>query len=174
MFFGIVQGMVYIDAVGIIDTTTDVAQCHDLTAQLVEQTGGDAPHVAKALYHNTTFIRIHLKIKHGIACHKLHAACGRLESTFAAADCQRLSSNYGWYRVPLVHRKGIHHPRHDLWVGIHIRGGYVAIGANQNRDLSGIATREAFELRTGQLVRIADDAALGSSKWDIDNSTFPG
>src|SRR6202011_767733 len=95
-------------------------------------------------------------------------------ATAGAANVDGLSRYYGSNRLAHVHRVCVHHPSHDLFVGIYIRGGDVFLRADEFNQFSGVAPCHALELAHRHLVRIANDTALGASKRDIDHSAFPG
>ena len=66
-----------------------------------------------------------------------------------------------------VHRVRVHHPGHDLAVGVHVGRGDVALRADDDADLAGVAARHALELLHRQLLRIAADAALGAAVGQV-------
>jgi hypothetical protein len=76
--------------------------------------------------------------------------------------------------MALVHRDGIHHPGHDLRVGIYIRRRDVLVGADQNADLSRVAPGQPLYFAQRQLRRIDGHAAFGAAVGDVDQSTLPG
>ena len=69
----------------------------------------------------------------------------------------------------LHHAERVEQPRHDPLVGVHVGCGDVAVGAQQRRDLEGVATGEAFELGRRQLTGVAAHAALAPAKGDVDD-----
>src|SRR5438105_4129022 len=62
---------------------------------------------------------------------KIASARG-LHATRRAADFERLACDRRGHRVPEVHRKGVHDPRHGLAVGVDVGGRDVAIAADQD------------------------------------------
>src|SRR5258708_28702590 len=145
MLLRIAQRPVYVDTVCVIDPTADITDSNDFAAKFVQQASRDAAHIAKTWNHHGTISGEHPQVKHRLACNKLYTSRGRLQPSFAAADSKRLAGNHSGYRIAHMHRKRVHDPAHDLRVGIHVWGRNIAIGANQNRDLRGIPSREAFE-----------------------------
>jgi hypothetical protein len=51
-----------------------------------------------------------------------------------------------------VHRVGVHHPRHDLIVGVDVGRGDVLLGADRVDDLGDVAAGQRFELARDILV----------------------
>ena len=67
---------------------------------------------------------------------RVDAAAGRgLVAALGAAEADRLAGDDARDRVPDVHRVGVHHPGHDLGVGVHVRRGDVALRADEHLDL---------------------------------------
>jgi hypothetical protein len=72
-----------------------------------------------------------------------------------------------------VHAVGVHHPRHDLIVRVHIRRGHVFLRPDGINDLGDVAASERFELAPRHPGRIADDAALAAAEGDVGHRTLP-
>src|SRR2546421_10428624 len=106
----------------------------------MKEAGRNAPDVAKALDHHAAFPWPHAKIAHRFARDKLYSACSPFETSFTTTNSERFPRNYRRHRVALMHRKRVHHPAHDLWVGIHVGRGNIAIRSNQDRDFRRVAT----------------------------------
>ena len=66
-----------------------------------------------------------------------------------------------------VHRVRVHHPGHDLAVGVDVRRRDVALRADDDADLAGVAARHALQLLLRQLLRVAADAALGAAVGQV-------
>ena len=64
---------------------------------------------------------------------------------------------------PSVHRVRVHHPGHDLLVGVHVGRRDVLVRADDDADLAGVAARHALELAARELLRVDPDAALGAA-----------
>ena len=62
-----------------------------------------------------------------------------------------------------VHRVRVHHPGHDLAVGVHVGRRDVALRADDDADLAGVAARHALELLQREQLRVDADAALGAA-----------
>src|SRR5258708_32836040 len=121
-----------IDTLRIIDTATDITQANNLTSKLTQQARRDASHISKTLHNYGAFIRRHALVEHRLTRHYLDTARSRLKTALTSTDSERLASNYGRHRIALMHRKGIHHPRHHLGIGIHIWSRNVTIGTYED------------------------------------------
>src|SRR5207248_7916272 len=96
-----------------------------------------------------------------------HAPARRFLASLAATDAHRLAGDDAGDRVAAVHGVRVHHPRHDLGVGVDVGRGDVAIGTDHVGDLGREATRQALELTTTHVLRVARDAPLGATVWDL-------
>ena len=81
---------------------------------------------------------------------------------------------HGRHRLAHVHGIGVHHPRHDLFVGVDVGGGNVFFGADEFDQFGGVAARHALDFAHRHLVRIADHAALGAAEGNVDYGALPG
>ena len=72
-----------------------------------------------------------------------------------------------------MHGIGVHDPRHRLLISVHVRRGNIFLGPDEVEQLRRIASRHPFKLAEGHLNWIADDAALGAAKWNVDDGTLP-
>ena len=79
-----------------------------------------------------------------------HAAPGRIAPPAAAAQGKRLAGHHRSRGRAVHHRIGVHHPRHDLFVGVDVGRGNVLVRADDDADLAGVASRQAFEFGFGQ------------------------
>ena len=59
-------------------------------------------------------------------------------------------------------------------VGVHVGGGDVALRADEERDLGGVAAGQALQLGLRHLLGVADHAALGAAEGDVDHGALPG
>src|SRR5438477_463730 len=83
-----------------------------------------------------------------------------------AAGRDRLAGDDAELRRADRHRVGVHDPGHRLGVGVDVRGGDVALGADDDADLGGVAPRHVLELAERHLLRVADDASLAAAVRD--------
>ncbi len=73
-----------------------------------------------------------------------------------------------------MHTVGVHHPRHDLVVGVDVGRRHVLLRADQIHDLRDVAPRQRLDLAPRHLRRIADHAALAAAERDVGDGAFPG
>ncbi len=140
----------------------------DLGAGLMEQLGGDAADIAEALHDDARALDFQAQIARGLDADHEHAAAGRLAAAQRAAQRDRLAGDDAGRRAALVHRIGVHHPRHHLFVGVDVRRRDVLVRSDDDVDFAGIAARHAFELGARQLARVDADAALGAAVRHVD------
>src|SRR5205085_1489959 len=102
-----------------------------------------------------------------------HPAAGGLLAAFAAADADRLARDHAGHRVAAVHRVGVHHPGHDLSVGVHVGRRDVAIRTDHVANLGGEAAGHALQLAPAQRFGIARHAAFGAAVRDLHTRALP-
>ena len=73
-----------------------------------------------------------------------------------------------------MHRVGVHHPGHDLGVGVDVRRRDVLLGPDEDLDLGEEAAGQALELLLAELLGVDDDAALAAAVRDADDRALPG
>src|SRR5437764_4511907 len=131
-------------------------------------------HIAEALHdHARTFAR-QAQLLYRFVAHDHDAAPGGFAAAARPADVDRLPGNYRGDGLPHVHGIGVHHPGHDLFVGIHVGRGNIFFRADEFDQFSGVAASHAFQFTHRHFVRIANDAALGAAERNIHHGTFPG
>ena len=91
-----------------------------------------------------------------------------------SADVDGLAGHARGHRLAHVHGVGVHHPGHDLFVGVDVGRGNVFFRADEFDQFGGVAPRHALELAHRHLVRIADHAALGAAERNVDHRALPG
>jgi len=69
---------------------------------------------------------------------------------------------------------GVHEPRHLALARRHVRCGNVAVRSNDREELRRVAASQALELVRREAVRIAADAALGSTERQTDERALEG
>ena len=102
-----------------------------------------------------------------------HAAAGRLAPPERAAELHRLAGDDRGRRVADVHGIGVHHPRHDLRVGVDVGRRDVLFGADCIDDLGDVAACQRFDLALGHLRRVADDPALAAAERNVRDGALP-
>ena len=102
------------------------------------------------------------------------AARRRLVAALGAAQADRLAGDDARDGVAGVHGVGVHHPGHDLGVGVDVRRRDVLLGADEDLDLGEEPAGQALELLLAELLRVDDDAALAAAVRDADDRALPG
>ena len=98
----------------------------------------------------------------------------RLTAAKRAAHLDRLAGDDGRDRMALVHGIGVHDPRHDPLVGIHVRSWHIGIRTERRDDADRVTPGQALELAHAELTRIADHATLGATERQVHHRAFPG
>ena len=107
-------------------------------------------------------------------CVKTHATGGRLVAALGAAEADGLAGDDARDGVADVHRVRVHDPGHDLGVGVDVRRGDVALGADEDADLGREAAGQALQLAQRELLGIDDHAALAAAVGDVHHRALPG
>ncbi|MNY07366.1 hypothetical protein D3C86_1401660 [compost metagenome] len=141
---------------------------HHLGSGLVEQLGCHGAHIAEALHSHACALDVHAEVAGGFRADHEHAAAGSLVTAQRPAQRDRLAGHHAGGRAARVHRVGIHHPGHDLGVGIHVRRRNILGRADDQVDFTGVAARQAFQFGRGERARIHADAALCTTVGHID------
>ena len=143
-------------------------------AFLGEELGQEAADVAEALHGDGQVRQLQLLLPHRFLDAVERAARGRLEPPERAADVERLAGDDAEHRVALVHRVGVEDPGHHRAVGADVGRRDVLLGPDLVDDLRREAAGHALELAARELLRIADDAALGAAERDVHQRALPG
>ena len=87
---------------------------------LGEQLGRDRADVAEALDGDRRALDVEAEVLRRFARRDHHAASGGLAAAERSAELERLAGDDRRRRVADVHGVGVHHPRHDLLVGVDV------------------------------------------------------
>src|SRR5262249_28602442 len=115
----------------------------------------------------------HIEVAKALVAIHHDAAARRLYPSARSANVQRLASHHTRNRVARVHGVGIHDPCHRLLVGVDVRSGYILLRPDKVDDLCRITARQALQFALAHLLGIADYAALGSAKRNVDDRALP-
>src|SRR5690606_8108919 len=171
---GVRQHVVDIQPVLVVVAAGDVADADDPVAEVVGVLGRPGPDVAEALDHDAHLGRVVLATTPQRFVHADDdAAPGRFATPLAAADVERFAGDDRRYRVADRHAVGVHDPGHRLRVGAHIGRRKVAVRADDDADLGGIAPGEPLQLVLAHGIRIADHAALRPAVRQVDERALP-
>src|SRR4029077_17378101 len=131
-------------------------------------------HIAEALHDDAALFAGKAQFLAGFVAHDHHAAASGLASSSGSANVDGLAGYYRRHGLAHVHGIGIHHPGHDLFVGIDVGGGNVLLGANEFDQFGGVTTSHALDFTHRHFVRIADHTPLGAAKGNVDHGALPG
>ena len=136
-----------VEAAGVVDAAGRVGDGDDRGALVADQPGGDRAGVAEALDRDAaSSARSMPEVAGGLHDAEHRAAGGRLVAALGAAEADRLAGDDARDRVADVHRVGVHHPGHDLGVGVDVRRRDVLLGTDEDLDLGGEAAGQALQL----------------------------
>ncbi len=130
--------------------------------------------VAESLHDDSSAFTIDAQLAAGLVAHHHHTAAGGFAASARSADIDRLAGHDGGHGLAHVHGVGVHHPGHDLFVGVDVGGGDILLRANEFDELRGIAARHTLDFAHRHFVRVADHAALGAAEGDVDHGALPG
>ena len=138
-----------------------------------QQIRRDRPDVAESLHGDRRALDVEAEMLRRLARDDHHAAAGGLAAAERAAHLDRLAGDDGRRRVADVHAVGVHHPRHDLIVGVDVGRGHVLLRPDRVDDLGDVAPRQRLELALRHPRRVADDAALAAAEGDVRDRALP-
>src|SRR6218665_11917 len=131
----------HIQALVVADGAGMVLHCHHPGAGLRKQLAGGAADIAPPPHSPPP---------------PFHAAQG-------AAQVHRLARDHSGGGGAHIHRVGVHHPGHDLAIGVHIGRRDVLGRADDDADLAGVAPCQPLQLAARELSGVDADAALGAA-----------
>ena len=102
------------------------------------------------------------------------ASGGRLGATLGATQRDRLARDDAGHGVSRVHRVGVHHPGHDLGIGVDVGCRDVLLGTDEHAQLGREAARQALQLTLGELLGVDHHAALAATERDAHHGALPG
>src|SRR5262245_2295539 len=140
---GLVRGRVLderrdVQALCVVDAAAPIGDGDDLRAEFGDQLGSDGADVAETLDGDGRFREIETRVLRGFTRRDHHAAAGGFASSERAAELNGLAGDDGGFGVADVHAVGVHDPRHDLIVGVHVRRGYVLFWTDGIDDLGDV------------------------------------
>ena len=162
-----------VDAVGVVDGALDVAGGHDLGALLGHQARAPRAHVAVALDGHAHVRELLSVVLEDLAQREHAPAPSRGVTPERAVQPDGLAGDDAGAE-PVVARVVVEDPRHDLGVGVHVRGGDVGRRPDEVADGVDELAREALELAVRELARVDLDAALAAAERDADQRGLPG
>ena len=155
-----------------VDGAAVVLHRHHAGACLGKQLAGHAPHIAKTLHRHPRGADVHANALGRLGAHGEHPTAGGFAPAQRAAQVHRFAGDHAGGGGAFVHRIGVHHPGHDLFVGVHIGRRDVLGRADDDADLTGVTARHPLEFTARELARIDPDAAFGAAVRHVDRSVF--
>ena len=130
----------------VVQTAADFGDADDLVAGFVHQLGGIGTDVAEALHDDArSLVGEMFELFAGLIANDHHAASGRFAAAARAADVDRLAGDDRGHGLAHVHGVGVHHPRHDLLVGVDVGRGNVFLRTDELDEFGGVAAGHALE-----------------------------
>jgi len=138
------------------------------------QRGGELAGVAEALDRVGRGAPVDVALEARLAHAVDAAARGRVHAPARAAERERLAGDDAGVRGAEHHLVLVHHPRHDLRVGVDVGRRHVARHAEHAADGADVAARQPLLLARRELLRVARDAALAAAQRDVHDGRLPG
>src|SRR5690606_32307137 len=104
-----------------------------------------SPHVAQALDGDACALDVDARFPGGFAGGHVDAAARGFDASQAATQRDRLAGHHTGGGGAFVHGIGVHHPGHDLTVGIDVGCRDVLVGADDVVDFAGVAAGDALD-----------------------------
>ena len=163
-----------VEPVRVVAPAGRVRDGDDLRARLGREPRERAADVAEPLHRDLEALE--LARRAGAASRRRQNMTPRPVASLAAdraADRERLAGDDAEHRVALVHRERVEDPRHHLRARADVGRRDVALRADLVDDLGRVAARHALELLGRELLRVADDAALGAAEREVHQRALP-
>jgi hypothetical protein len=117
--------------------------------------------------------RIHAECVAGFANHDHTAPGGRVAPPLASSQRQRLVRHDPGLMLICDCLVLVHHPRHRLWVRVHIGGGNVALDSDVLPERAHVCPGRILEFPGGHLPRVADNGSLSAAQREINHCGLP-
>src|SRR5450830_280210 len=140
----------------------------DFCAGFSEHACSHAAHVTETLHDHFRAFDRHADLGGGIATDHVHATAGRIAATQAAAQRNWFTGHHASRHIAADHGVAVHHPRHDLFIGVDVWCRNILVRADDHADLARVATGQALQLTFRQGLRIDTDTAFGAAVWHVD------
>ena len=133
-----------------------------------------AAYIAEALYCAGCFFGFNAHGFNCFACCNHYAAAGSCGTAQRAADADWFTGNEARFILPFQLAVFIHHPAHNLSVGIHIRGRNIHFFADNGSDSVNVAAGQTFKFCLRKFGRVNNNAAFAAAVRQIGNCAFAG
>ena len=175
VFLAVIAEGFQVDAVLVVQAAADFADADDFVASLMHEQGGVGADIAEALHDDAGALRdcrpsFWQASSQTIITPRPVASRRPREPPML----MRLAGDDRRDGLAHVHGVGIHHPGHDLLVGVDVGGGNVFFRPDEFDQFGGVAAGHALDFAHRHFVGIADHAALGAAEGDVDHGALPG
>src|SRR5205085_3009227 len=106
------------DSIFVVETTADFGDADDLVSGFMHELGGIGTDVAESLHDYAGGFTGDVELFAGLVANNHHAASGGFATAAGSADVDGLACHDSGNRLAHVHGVGVHHPGHDLFVGV--------------------------------------------------------
>src|SRR5215472_8988716 len=144
-----------IDAVLVVEASTNFSDANYSVSGFMHELCSVGADIAEALDDDSGPIAVDIQLFASLIADDHHAAASRLAAATGSADVDGLAGYHRGHGLPHVHGVGIHHPGHDLFVGIDVGSGNVFFWTDEFDQLCCVAARHALDFAHRHLVRIA-------------------
>src|SRR5208283_5631774 len=174
IFLAEIDEGVQVDAVFVVQAAAHFGDANNFVSALIHEMSGVGADITKALHDDAAAFARQAELLDGLVADHHHAAAGGFTASAGATDVDGLAGHDGGDGLAHVHGVGVHHPGHDLFVGVDVGGGDIFFGADEFDQLGGVAAGHALQFAHRHFVRIADDAAFGTAERNVDHGALPG
>src|SRR5258708_4715396 len=164
----------YVNSVLVVNCAIHLNHTYYFVAGLRHQECAIRSHIAKALHDNARALRPQAQFFDGLIADDHDAAPSRFTTPTRSTHVDWLTGDDRSDGLAHVHGVGVHHPGHGLFVRIDVRSRHIFFGANEFHEFSCVPPGHALQFALRHFVGIANHAAFGAAKRDVDHRAFPG
>ena len=163
-----------IDAFLIVNSAEYIGNGYYLHTFAEGQLGGPAAYIAKALYGAGSAFYFHAFDFQCFQRCGYHALAGGCRTSQGTAYGNILAGDEAGFELAGDLAVFVHHPAHDLGIGVHVRSRNILLFADNAGNLINIAAGQGFQFPFRQLAYVNDDAALAAAVRQARNRAFAG
>src|SRR5208337_4347244 len=108
-------------AILFVETAADLDDADDFVSRLGHKPGRVRADIAEALHDDASGIAIQAQFLDRLIANHENATPGSLTAPARSANVDRFAGHDGGHGLASMHGIGVHHPGHDLLVGVDIR-----------------------------------------------------
>src|SRR6185437_10988568 len=142
------QGFGDVDAGACIDRGFRITSCDDARAVFSDESSNVRARVSETMNRHTCVLQAHSFHTTSFTQRVETTARSRFRASLRAAERDWLAGDDAELSMTTHHRDRVHDPRHCLLIGVNVRRGYVAIRADDRRDLESVTSRQSLQLVT--------------------------